>query len=216
MMNRTSRSLAIAGFTLAIAHAASAQTPTQLKFDTHAAFFSAETHLADPLDPQVFVADSNAPAAVGPQGIAHVAGVRNAQLNDSPSTPLFNARNRSLDFTLQNWLGATGTVTLTPTADGHETVDIELTGLVPRGLYSVFENHFDQSPVGFTPLDGAGKANTFRADETGHAHLVVNSPNVLTHDNAVLVVYHADGHAWGKRRGAIGVTAQHQLIARLP
>jgi hypothetical protein len=39
---------------------------------------------------------------------------------------------------------------------------------------------------------------------------------VLTHDNAVLVVYHADGRSWGMQRGTLGVAAQHQLIARLP
>ncbi|WP_239483024.1 hypothetical protein [Paraburkholderia sp. C35] len=216
MMNRFFRCIATAGITLASVQAAWAQTPAQLQFDTHAAFFSAETPLASPLDPQVFVADAGAPAAVGPQGIAHVAGVRNARLSDAPATPLYDAQDRPLHFTLQRWLGATGTVTLTPAAQGHETVGIDLTGLVPNGLYSAFENHFDQSPIGFTPLDGAGTANTFRADATGHAHVSVDSPNVLTHDNAVLIVYHADGRAWGTERGALGVAAQHQLIARLP
>ncbi|WP_430231369.1 hypothetical protein [Paraburkholderia tropica] len=155
-----------------------------MKIDTHAAFFLTEMHVAEPLDPRVFVADANSPAAIGPQGIAHVAGVRNAHLGDSPSTPLFDAQSRPLDVTLQSWLSAPGVVTLTPGAHGRETVDIESKGLVPRGLYSVFENHFDQTPVGFTPLDGAGKRNTFRADETWHARLSVTSSSVFTHDNA--------------------------------
>jgi hypothetical protein len=198
------------------AHDALADTPAPLAFETHAAFFSAETQLPAVLDPQVFVADTASPAAVGPQGIAHVAGVRNAHLDDAPSTPLYDAKHRPLHMTLGHWLGAKGVVSFAALPDGREHVSIELTGLVPNGLYSVFENHFDQSPVGFTPLDGRAEHNTFRADKSGHAALQLDAPAALTHDNAVLVVYHADGRSWGLQRGAIGVTAQHQLIARLP
>lgn len=197
------------------AHPALADTPTELPFQTHAAFFSAEVHLPDTLDPQVFVADAASPAAVGPQGIRHVAGVRNARLTDSPSTPLYNAQHRPMHMTLGQWLGAKGVVSLDP-QDGHEHVSIELTGLVPNGLYSLFENHFDQSPIGFTPLDGNAQHNTFRADKTGHASVQLDTPDLMTHDNAVLLVYHADGRSWGMQRGMLGVAAQHQLIARLP
>ena len=199
-----------------ISHPALAETQTQLRFETHAAFFSTEMKLPETLDPQVFVEDSASQAAVGPQGIAHVAGLRNAHLSDPASTSLYTAKHRPLHMTLGQWLGATGVVSLTPLSDAREHVSIELTGLVPNGLYSVFENHFDQSPVGFTPLDGSAKRNTFRADKSGHASLQLNTPAVMTHDNAVLVVYHADGRSWGMQRGAIGVKAQHQLIARLP
>ncbi|MEX3937745.1 hypothetical protein AB4Y32_39590 [Paraburkholderia phymatum] len=202
--------------TFFVSHHALAGSPQQLAFETHAAFFSAETQLPAVLDQQVFVADASSPAAVGPQGIAHVAGVRNAHLSDPPSIPLYDARHHPLHITLGHWLGANGDVSLAEQPDGRERLSIELKGLVPDGLYSLFENHFDQPPVGFTPLDGSAERNTFRADRLGRALLQLDAPSVLTHDNAVLVVYHADGRSWGMQRGAIGVTAQHQLIARLP
>jgi hypothetical protein len=48
----------------------------------------------------------------------------------------------------------------------------------------------------------------------GKAVMTVIAPAILTHDNAVLVVYHSDGKAHGKLRGNIGLDAHHQLIAR--
>ena len=45
-----------------------------VRFQPHAAFFSAETSQPKPIDPQVFVQDAAAPAGTGPQGIAHAAG----------------------------------------------------------------------------------------------------------------------------------------------
>ncbi|CAN5841931.1 hypothetical protein BH11GEM2_BH11GEM2_33630 [soil metagenome] len=151
-------------------------------------------------------------AGIGPQQIAHAAGLRNARVTDMPDTPLYTAANARLDgFTLGTWLGAAGTVSLANTQ-----IVVDLTGLRPGGVYSLFENHFDQSPVGFTPLDGTGSTNTVVADTQGRARVTVTVPSVPTHDNAVLVVYHSDGVAHGTSRGMIGVNAHHQLIARIP
>jgi hypothetical protein len=44
----------------------------------------------------------------------------------------------------------------------------------------------------------------------------VTTPTMLTRANAVLLVYHTDGQAHGLSRGVPGVTAHHQLIARVP
>jgi len=52
-----------------------------LDFMTHASFFSAETHQPKPLDPHLFVADAPTAAAVGPQNIQHVAGIRPALID---------------------------------------------------------------------------------------------------------------------------------------
>ncbi len=184
---------------------------------THAAFFSEEMHLAPALDPQVFVRDANAPAGKGPQKIQHSAGLRNALIADPGDSRIYNALGVPLDgFTLATWLNATGSVTIVAPEPGSPRVTVELDGLRPNGVYSLFENHFDQNPVGFTPLDGAATGNTFTADSRGHAKLTVSAPQMLTHDNAVLVVYHSDGMAHGMERGQIGVTAHHQLIARVP
>ncbi|CAB3803551.1 hypothetical protein LMG28614_05847 [Paraburkholderia ultramafica] len=193
-----------------MAHAQSSVLP----FETHAEFFSAQTHQKVPLDPQVFVAEPSAPGAVGPQAIKHVAGLRNALIADDASLPISTALNKPLHMTLGEWLGAKGDVIFTPRPDGREKITLAVSNLKPDGHYSLFENHFDQKPVGFTPLDGTGKTNNFVADASGKAAITVVAPAPLTHDNAVLLVYHSDGKTHGQSRGNIGVDAHHQLIAR--
>ncbi|MBU6492166.1 MAG: hypothetical protein KGK15_19090 [Burkholderiales bacterium] len=187
-----------------------------LPFETHAAFFSRETHQPKPLDPQVFVRAPGAPAAVGPQGIKHVGGYRNALLADKATLPVFSANGHALGFDLGQWLGATGNVVLMPTPSGQEKVIAVFNGLKPGGAYSLFENHFDQKPIGFTPLDGRGVDNNFVAGKDGRGAITLTAPQALTGVNAVLVVYHSDGKPHGASRGVIGATAHHQLIAKLP
>lgn len=188
-----------------------------LDFVRHASFFSAETHQPKPLDPHVFVADASAAPAVGPQNIQHAAGIRPALIDQDPKTAaLVNAKGEPLGFNLDDWLAAKGAVTITPSGGGKVEISVQFSQLRPGGHYSLFENHFDQKPVGFTPLDGAGKTNDFVAGADGTAKLTVMAPQKLTHDNAVLLVYHSDKTAHGEERGDIGVNAHHQLIARIP
>ncbi len=194
-----------------------AASSSHLTFVTHAAFFSSETKQPKPLDPQAFVQDPSAAAATGPQNIQHVAGVRPAFIDqDSKTTPLYNAKGEALGFDLGEWLNAKGVVTITPSAHGKARISANFTDLRPGGSYSLFENHFDQQPVGFTPLDGIGKTNNFVASKKGTAWIGLVAPQMLTHANAVLLVYHSDKTFHGDQRGEIGVTAHHQLIARLP
>jgi hypothetical protein len=208
--------LALAGLLLATSGAARAASSAALSFTTHAAFFSSETQQPSPLDPQVFVRDPAAPAAPGPQGIQHVAGVRPAPMSDPPTTPVFTAQGKPLGFSLGAWLGATGTVTITPLASGKARVTAHFKGLRPHGVYSLFENHFDQQPVGFTPLDGKGAKNSFVANANGAATITAIAPQALTGANAVLLVYHSDHATHGLSRGDLGATAHHQLIAKVP
>ncbi len=199
------------------ATAANAANSVELSFTTHAAFFSAETHQPKPIDPQVFVRDSASSAAVGPQNIRRAAGVRPAFVEQDPKdSPLFNADAQPLDFNLGQWLAAKGTVTITSEPDGKARISAQFQNLRPGGHYSLFENHFDQQPIGFTPLDGTGTANNFAASPTGTAQISLVTPKVPTHANAVLLVFHSDGRDHGTQRGEIGVNAHHQLIARIP
>ena len=191
-----------------------AESQLRLPFVIHASFFSQETHQPKPVDPHVFVKDPSAPAAVGPQNIQHAASFRPALLTDPPSTRVFTADGKSLGFTLGQWLGAKGTVTVTPLASGGARIAARFMGLRPHGVYSVFENHFDQQPVGFTPLDGTGTKNSFRAKSDGTATINVIAPEMLTHANAVLLVYHSDRKSHGSSRGEVRIDAHHQLIAR--
>ena len=213
---KLTRTFVAAAYLLANATYAQTDPVVALPFVTHAAFFSKEVAVPVMLDPQVFVLDESEPAGRHWQGIEHVKGVRNATENDAAGTAIYNAQGAPLGMTLGQWLHAGGTVTLTPNSDGHEEVAMALHGLKPDGHYSVFENHFDQQPIGFTPLDGAGTRNSFVADSKGAAVVKISAPEQMTHQNAVLVVYHSDGTPHGSERGAIGETAHHQLIARVP
>ena len=214
--NLVGRSMRIAvALTLVGTAAIEAADSQQLTFKKHAAFFSSETKQPKPVDPHVFVQDPTSPAATGPQNIQHIAGVRPAFIEQDPeTTPLFNAKGESLGFDFGQWLGADGKVTITPSENGKAKISAQFSKLRPGGSYSLFENHFDQQPVGFTPLDGAGKANNFVADKKGAARVTVTAPQMLTHANAVLLVYHSDKTFHGDQRGEIGVTAHHQPIAR--
>lgn len=185
------------------------------EMQTHAAFFSAESHQPKILDPQVFVSDAAAQAGAGPQNIQHIAGVRPPLIDQDPgNAALLNAKGDQLGFKLADWLAAKGQVTITPAAGGKVEVSVQFSHLLPGGHYSLFENHFDQKPIGFTPLDGAGKANDFVAGADGIAKIVVTAPQALTKDNGVLLVYHSDKTSHGEQRGEIGVSAHHQIIAR--
>lgn len=136
---------------------------------------------------------------------------------DDPSLPALAGDGKPLGFTLERWFGPTGSVELVPFADAtgtHERITVRCAHLISRGRYSLFENHFDKTPVGFTPLDGTNAS--FTASKAGDATIVVVAPEPLTHDNAVLLVYHSDGMDHGASRGAIGIDAHHQLIARIP
>ncbi len=195
----------------------SAPIAQRLAFVEHAAFFSLEAKTPALIDPQVFVAVAGAPEVPkGLQGIAHIAGVRNAVMVDDSERPVLSGTGKPLGFTLGRWFAAAGTVDLAPQANGTERIAMHFTHLVPNGRYSLFENHFDTMPVTFTPLDGADTANGFLAAKDGSADVTVVAPSVLTHENAVLAVYHSDGIEHGQSRGEIGIVAHHQLIARIP
>ncbi len=192
-----------------------AVSPVTLTFEAHGTFFSAETHQPEGIDPQVFVKVPGM-AGVGPQKIAHVMGVMPAHLTDPANTPLYSARGKPLNVTLGHWLSAHGTATIAPMGSHGEKVTVSFAGLIPRGSYSLFVVIFQHGGNTFGPLDGMGKSNNFVASTTGAGSVTVTTPTMLTHANAVLLVYHSDGQAHGTSRGSPGVTAHHQLIARVP
>ncbi|HEV8340594.1 MAG TPA: hypothetical protein VGR25_13215 [bacterium] len=189
--------------------------PVTLTLEGHGVFFSREANQAVAIDPQVFVQAGGASAGVGPQNITHAAGFVPARLADPPNTPLYNADGKPLSFTLGQWLGARGTVSIE--LRGQETqVRVSLSGLVPNGVYSLFRVTFQPTGNTFAPLDGAGTANNFMAAADGTASVTVSTPTPQTHANGVVLVYHSDGQAHGIERGTPGITAHHQLIARVP
>ena len=221
MKNRLNQRLALltaaaaaAGLLLASVQSGFSASSMKMNFVTHAAFFSAETKQPKTIDPQVFVEDASAQATMGPQGIKHDAGVRPALIDqDAKTSKLFNAEHKPLGFDLNAWLSATGTVTITDRG-GKVTLEATFKGLQPNASYSLFENHFDTTPISFTPIDETGKTNSFITKSDGSASVSVMMRSVPTHANAVLLVYNSGGQPHGVERGHIGVDAHHQLIAR--
>ena len=196
--------------------ALAAATAVALTFVSHAVFFSTENKLVPPLDPQVFVKDAAAPAGAGPQSIDHDAGLRPALLSDAPDSALFSARSAPLGVTLRQWLGAQGTVEIVPLNANAQNVTVHFEGLSPYGVYSLFENRYDQQATVFAPLDGVGTSNSFIADSGGGGSLTLLVTPPLTHANAIVLVFHSDGQPHGMSRGGVGVNAHNQLIVRLP
>jgi hypothetical protein len=146
----------------------------------------------------------------------HAAGIRPAFGVDDPNVQLVNAQGKALGLTLGAWFGARGEVKLSPLDSGGTSMTYALSGLVPRGVYSFFENHFSSEGVTFTPLDGSAEHNTFTASRRGTASGSILIPGSVTHSEGILVVYHSDGVTHGMDRGQIGVNAHHQLIIRVP
>jgi hypothetical protein len=199
---------------------ASAQTPgpapQSLTFVTHASFFSLATHRSPVVDPQIFIKQEALQAGTGPQNIEHVAGERPAQLDDVPELPVFNAQGKALGFSVGRWFGASGSVAFEPLATGGQRVSLAFEKLLPFGVYSLFRIAFTPAGAVFTPLDGTGTSNSFTVGAEGSAKLSVVTNDPLAPGNAIVLVYHSDGHPHGDSRGDLGVTAHQQLIVRLP
>jgi len=120
-------------------------------------FFSRESKLATVIDPQVFQASQGAPAATGPQGIAHTAGLAPAAGDGPAETPLRGAHGSALKITLGSWKKAAGTVSFS-CVDNQERATSRLTGLLSGASYSVFVVHLDVQGAGrFTPWGDAGR-----------------------------------------------------------
>lgn len=208
--------LVLALFVLASASAAAAGATYSYTFEPHSTFFSAETHQSTLVDPQVFVADSLAAAATGPQGIAHVAGYRPARPGiDASTTPLFNAQGKALGITLGQWLGVTGSGTIT--CSGNTAVATNtFRGLIPGGLYQVTRLQFTSKGPLRNPLGAAnGSDSTFTAAKDGTASFTNTLPFCPSSTEGVVLAYHSDAQAHGAAMGQIGVNLHNQLATRL-
>ena len=198
---------------------ARAQTPVPATFAfvPYAASFSLESKQPDIVDPLVFVISPHAPPGTGLLGIAHLPGIRNARMADDPMQPALDADGKPLGFDLQHWFAATGIAELVPDG-GRARITTRFTNLVPNGRYSLFVTRSDArtAPSGVSPLDGAGRANSFAAGPDGTGGVTVVSPFALAHPNAILLVFHSDHTDHGLQRGEPGIYAHVQLAAPIP
>jgi len=180
-------------------------------------FFSHESKLPAVTDPQVFITAPGTAAGTGPQMIPHAADVAPTPKDGAAETPLLGADGSALNTTRGAWEKAAGTVTFTCT-DGNEQATSHLTGLISAATYSTFVVHLDvQGPGRFTPWgDTAGTTNNFTADTTGAAAPTNTVPGCTTNHEAIVIIWHSDGHAHGATPGQLGVTWHNSLITPVP
>src|SRR5262249_2170355 len=123
----------------------------------------------------------------------------------------YAADGKALGMTLGEWLHATMTIAGAPE---DTQLDASFSGLKPQGHYSLFERHGDQTPAAFTPLDGAGKSNSFVAKADGTATLSVKLTKPLPSTSTVMLVYHSDNQDHGLERGRLGFDAHNLVMTR--
>lgn len=186
-------------------------------YQLHMEFFSHESGLATVIDPQMFVASPTTPAGIGPQMIAHVAGVMPVPHDDPPGTSLLAADATPLHVTLGAWEKATGTVALS-CSNGVEAGMSRFTGLLPHSLYSVFVVHLNvNGPGRFTPFGNpVGNDNSFTSSSTGAAMTTDHVNGCLDHQEAVVVIWHSDDKTHGATPGVLGVTWHNSVITQVP
>ena len=197
-------------------HAVAASTGTAA-YQLHMSFFSHESGLKGVIDPQVFVRKAGVPRAVGPQMIPHAAGLSPAPQDAAAGSSLHGATGASLGITLGEWERARGSLRIS-CANSRSTVHSTLTGLIPRGVYSVFVVHLKvNGPGRFTPLGNiAGTDNNFVASPSGTAAPNDTVSGCLTKSDAVVVIWHSDGKTHGTTPGMLGVTWHNSVITPVP
>ncbi len=196
--------------------ARAADTTYQFNPETHAAFFSAETKQPTVVDPQVFVADTVAPAGTGPQNIVHIAGYRPARPgSDASGAPVFTAQGQPLNLTLGSWLGATASGSISCAGD-TAVVNAQLRGLVPGGLYQMTRLQFTPQGPKRSPMgqpDGTG--STFVAGANGSAAFSGQVPFCPAATEGIVVAYHSDNNAHGAAMGDLGINLHNELAGHL-
>ncbi len=186
------------------------------------------------VEQDVFVADGA--DAVRRVPFAEVAALQDAALFGTTAPPPFEPlnlapdarypRGRELNLTLGEWLGASGKGRYMCMDDGTATVEIAFAGLVPGGVYTMW-NFIDAEPPTdpwqtiMFPLGARdGSQATFHADAKGDAAysasfepcLELTGTQTLT---GLAAAWHADGKTWGALPGDLGVVTFAQLMVPL-
>jgi len=188
--------------------------PTLVSFTPYATFFSRLTRRSRTVDPFVFVRDPTVLAGVGPANVAHPDDVRPARTDDPPNAPLLDAKGVAMHVRLGRWFAGQGYLKHDALAAG-DLVSTTFTRLVPGGVYSLFAVEFRAGHAYYSPLDGTGETNSFRADRLGAAAFNVRTVDHLRPRDGVALVYHSDDASHGPTRGTPGLDAHVQLMAIL-
>ncbi len=153
------------------------------------------------------------------QVFVHEAGdaLRGARPDDDANLPLFDASGSGLDFTLEKWRAANGTIDVSPDTEGNgDRVSLNLRRMIAFGHYSVFVRVDGSSGPRFLPLDGSGITNNFDAQQDGTASVDISTPRHLTSGSWIVTIYHSDAQDHGSSPGDFTHTAHQQLIVKIP
>ena len=136
-------------------------------------------------------------------------------------------KGEPVGMTLGQWLKHTGTGTYT-CESGQGTLDLEFTGLIPEGVYTMWHSFMAiPPPVPFTgtldlPLGARdGSESIFIADKNGKAKFkhtfqpCLQMSDIWT-TSMLAINYHSDGKTYGGHPGKFGYNAHIPLFVMLP
>jgi hypothetical protein len=180
-------------------------------FMTHAGFYADLTQQS--IDPQVFVRDGATAQGTDGAGITHIAGYRAANLaGDDRTSPLFNANGKALGFNFGKWLGAAGTVDVSPAGNG-DRLHLGFVALKESGHYGLFS--LTPETGALVPLDGTGTSNTFTTTPLGTADLNVTTAYHLSTADRIFLIYNSDGLDHGAQPATPGIDSHAQMVMRI-
>lgn len=202
----------------------------QLTFVDHieAGMVEPDVHLIDPdnegmvfrMDPELAAADESLLDQVV-YGTAEGQEHDMFEVGENPRGPF--EMGEALDFTMAEWLAATGSGTYTiDGGKGH--LDLSFSNLVPNGVYTLWCSRIYTPPnfeiVSLPCGEANGTNNSFVADEEGNGALEVTIlPLPETEEDRIslfALAYHSDGETHGTYHGDFSRVTHVQSFAILP
>lgn len=114
----------------------------------------------------------------------------------------------------ETWMEASGEARVVSRENGEDVVEVEASGLVPDGLYTIWWVTPQTIGMDMGPGGGAPE-NEFRADAEGNAATTVRVPSDNTY-GMLVVAYHADNQTHGETPGEMGSQTFEQLMGAWP
>lgn len=143
------------------------------------------------------------------------------KVGENPMGPF--PRGKSLGFTLQQWLDASG-IGVYGVDDNNAQMELSFQKLVPDGLYTVWCSRMKMPPepmIEDHPCGAEnGTENVFKADAQGNGafKLKLKTLPLSTNETAevLAIAYHSDGQVHGANPGDFGLNSHVQLFYVIP
>jgi len=132
-------------------------------------------------------------------------------------------KGKSLGFTLQQWLSASG-IGIYSVDDENAELDLSFKNLVPNGIYTIWCSRITFPPnpnIADMPCGAEdGSENSFTADDKGAGSFSVKLKplEASTKETASMVAlaYHSDGKTYGASPGDFGSNTHVQIFFMMP